>query len=57
MRAASWPKGAGSSTKGPGIGVLTASGSPRSHARLSASPKTWQLARAESPWLDENEAS
>ena len=25
-------------------------GSPRSHARLSKSPKMWQLAHAESPW-------
>ncbi len=51
------PKVAGSRMNGPGIGLLTASGSPRSHDRLSRSPKTWQLAQAESPWLEVNEAS
>ena len=39
-------------TNGPGLFTTVPSGSPRSHARLSKSPKMWQLAHAESPWLD-----
>ena len=34
---------------GPGTGVAKSSGSPRSQARLSKSPNTWQVAHAESP--------
>src|SRR5438309_887711 len=41
---------------GPGLVVTFASGLPRSQARLSKSPNTWQLAQAESPWLDERVA-
>ena len=43
--------------KGPGLSITFPSGLPRSHAKLSKSPNTWQLAQAESPWLDENFAS
>jgi hypothetical protein len=43
--------------KGPGLSITSSSGLPRSHARLSKSPNTWQLAQEESPWLDENLAS
>ena len=43
--------------KGPGLSMTSPSGLPRSHARLSKSPNTWQLAQDESPWLDENRAS
>ncbi len=42
---------------GPGSVMTSASGLPRSQARESKSPNTWQLAQAESPWLDENAAS
>ena len=42
---------------GPGFVRTSPSGLPRSHARLSKSPKTWQLAHAESPWLELNVAS
>ncbi len=34
------------------IGRHRPSGLPRSHARLSKSPKMWQLAHDESPWLE-----
>jgi hypothetical protein len=37
---------------GPGLASGSPSGLPRSHARLSVSPKAWQLAQAESPWLE-----
>ena len=33
------------------------SASPRSQARLSKSPLTWQLAQDESPWLEESDVS
>ena len=34
------------------MGCTTPSGLPRSQARLSKSPLTWQLAQDESPWLE-----
>ena len=42
------------SRSGPGVGRarVRRRGLPRSQARLSMSPKTWQLAHAESPWLE-----
>jgi hypothetical protein len=46
-----------STRNGPVLGVSPPSGSPRSQARLSKSPLTWQLAQAESPWLELNDAS
>src|SRR6185295_16960406 len=42
---------------GPGLLNTLPSGLPRSQARLSKSPNTWQLAHDESPWLDENDES
>jgi hypothetical protein len=42
---------------GPGSVVTSPSGLPRSQARLSKSPNTWQLAHDESPCADENDAS
>ena len=39
-------------TAGIGLSSTAPPGSPRSHARLSKSPKMWQLAQAESPWPD-----
>src|ERR1044071_4322049 len=44
--------GNGGITNGPGILIAVASGLPKSQAKLSKSPKIWQLAQAESPWLD-----
>ena len=46
----------GGTTNGPRFVSAVPSGLPRSHARLSKSPKTWQLAQAESPWLELSEA-
>ena len=42
---------------GPGLSSTASSGLPRSQARLSKSPKTWQLAHDESPWLEVSAAS
>src|SRR5215475_8657782 len=47
----------GGEVNGPGMGVTLASGLPRSQARLSKSPETWQLEQDESPWAELNEAS
>jgi hypothetical protein len=46
-----------SMVNGPGLCTTSPSGSPRSHARLSKSPKMWQLAHDESPWLELNVVS
>jgi hypothetical protein len=42
---------------GPGSASISPSGLPRSQARLSRSPNTWQVAHDESPRLDDREAS
>ena len=45
------------SRKGFGLCSTVPLGSPRSHARLSKSPKAWQLAHAASPLLEVRVAS
>jgi hypothetical protein len=47
----------GSPLIGPGFVKIVPSGLPRSHARPSKSPDTWQLAHEESPRLEVSEAS